>query len=60
MTYLGLNFALLGTAFYAKSLGQNPVASQVATGAMIGLVGLNVISPLDAYFFQPRPAAEAK
>jgi hypothetical protein len=53
LTYLGLNFALLGTGFYAKSIGQN----QVATGAMLGLLGLNVVSPIDAFFFQPRGAA---
>jgi hypothetical protein len=52
LTYLGLNFALLGTGFYAKSIGQN----QVATGAMLGLLGLNVVSPLDAFFFQPKQA----
>jgi hypothetical protein len=50
LTYLGLDFALLGTSFYAKSIGQN----QIATGAMLGLLGLNVISPLDAFFFHPR------
>lgn len=53
LTYLGLNFALLGTGFYAKSIGQN----QVATGAMLGLLGLNVVSPLDAFFFRPRAEA---
>lgn len=53
LTYLGLNFALLGTGFYAKSIGQN----QIATGAMLGLLGLNVVSPLDAFFLQPRDAA---
>jgi hypothetical protein len=52
LTYLGLNFALLGTGFYAKSIGQN----QIATGAMLGLLGLNVVSPLDAFFFQPKQA----
>lgn len=53
LTYLGLNFALLGTGFYAKSIGQN----QLATGAMLGLLGLNVVSPIDAFFLQPRGAA---
>jgi hypothetical protein len=56
LTYLGLNFALLGTGFYAKSIGQN----QVATGAMLGLLGLNVVSPIDAFFFQPREAASSQ
>lgn len=56
LTYLGLNFALLGTGFYAKSIGQN----QVATGAMLGLLGLNVVSPLDAFFLQPREAASSQ
>jgi hypothetical protein len=46
----------LGTGFYAKSIGQN----QVATGAMLGLLGLNVVSPLDAFFFQPREAASSQ
>lgn len=44
--YLGLNFALIGTGFYGRFYGQN----QLTTAAAIGLVGLNLISPLDAYF----------
>lgn len=56
LTYLGLNFALLGTSFYARSVGQN----QIANGALIGLVGLNVISPLDAFFFHPRQEQTAE
>jgi hypothetical protein len=56
LTYLGLNFALLGTSFYARSQGQN----QIATGAMLGLVGLNLISPLDAFFFHPKEAGEQR
>lgn len=53
LTYLGLNGAMAGVGLFARSTGQN----QLATAMAIGLVGLNVVSPLDALFFTPEPAS---
>lgn len=44
LLYLGLDFALLGTGFYGHYYGQ----TMLTQGAAAGLVGLNLISPLDA------------
>lgn len=57
LTYLGLNGAMAGVGLFARSTGQN----QLATAMAIGLVGLNIVSPLDALFFTPEPTtAEAR
>lgn len=47
LTYMGLNGAMAGVGLFARSTGQN----QLATAMAIGLVGLNIVSPLDALFF---------
>lgn len=51
LAYLGLEFAFLGAGAYGKWTNQ-ALWSSVAAG---GLVGLNVISPLDAWFLTPDP-----
>lgn len=57
LTYLGLNGAMAGVGLYARSTGQN----QLATAMAIGLVGLNIVSPLDALLFTPDvPASTNK
>lgn len=56
LIYLGLDCALIGTGFYGRFYGQNTLAEAAAGG----LIGLNVISPLDAFFttheLSPAPA----
>lgn len=44
LLYMGAEFALLGTGFYGVFYGQK----QMALYAGVGLIGLNMISPLDA------------
>lgn len=56
LTYLGLNGALMGVGYYARSAGQNNLAMAMA----LGLVGLNVLSPLDAMIFTPEPKEAEK
>jgi hypothetical protein len=46
LLYLGLDFALLGTGFYGHYYGQ----ATLQQAAAAGLLGLNLISPLDALF----------
>lgn len=46
LLYLGAEFALLGTGFYGVFNGQR----QLAMYAGAGLLGLNLISPIDAVF----------
>lgn len=57
LTYLGLNGALLGVGYYARTSGQNNLA--LAMG--LSLLGLNLVSPLDALIFTPESqSADAK
>ena len=49
LLYLGLDFALLGTGFYGHYFAQNTLEQ----GAAAGLLGLNLISPLDALLTTP-------
>lgn len=56
LLYLGAEFALLGTGFYGVFYGQK----QMALYAGAGLIGLNLISPLDAVLttsLTPQPLA---
>jgi hypothetical protein len=57
LLYLGAEFALLGTGGYGVFTGQR----QLAMYAGLGLIGLNVLSPVDAAFSaaasEPRKAA---
>ncbi len=56
LLYMGCEFALLGTGFYGVFYGQK----QMALYAGAGLIGLNLISPLDAVLttsLTPAPLA---
>ncbi|HEY9723326.1 MAG TPA: hypothetical protein V6D47_15050 [Oscillatoriaceae cyanobacterium] len=53
LAYLGLDFALLGAGYYFHANNQ----PQNAAYAAYGLIGLNVLSPLDALIFTPSTKA---
>ena len=55
LLYMGAEFALLGTGFYGVFYGQK----QMALYAGAGLIGLNLISPLDAVLTTSSTAASS-